>query len=240
MTKGDENSKLLERYAQGDKKAEEELIKLNAPLVYSIAQRFAHRGQDIDDLVQIGTLGILKAVRGYKKEYGTVFSTYAFPLITGEIKRFLRDDGLIKVSREAKRNNGILMRAKEKFFSEHGREPRISELCEICGISVSDAVYAVNACIPSVSLQEKTGNGDGLSYEETCADGNISDITEKIALKEALEKLDEKEKKIVFLRYYRGLTQANTAEILGVNQVKISRSEKKIVEKLKKMLDNSA
>ncbi len=132
------------------------------------------------------------------------------------------------------------MKAKEKFVSEHGREPRISELCEICGISEDDAVYAVNACVPSVSLQEKIGGGDGMSYEEAFADCNIADITEKIALNEALGKLDEKERKIVFLRYYRGLTQANTAEILGVNQVKISRSEKKIVEKLKKMLDNSA
>ncbi len=238
MTKSDENSKLLERYANGDKNAEEELVKLNAPLVKSIAQRFAGRGQDVEDLVQIGNLGVLKAVRGYRKEYKTVFSTYAFPLIIGEIKRFLRDDGLIKVSREAKRNNGILMRAKEKFLSEYGREPRMSELCEICKISEDDAVYAVNACVPSVSLQEKIWDEDGLSYEETFADNNISDITEKIALKEALKKLDEKERKIVFLRYYKGLTQANTAKIMGVNQVKISRSEKKIVEKLKKMLNS--
>ena len=136
-----ENALLLERVKTGDKSAEDELVRANLALVRSIAVRFLGRGQDLEDLVQIGCMGLLKAVRGYDPSYGTAFSTYAVPLISGEIKRFLRDDGLIKVSREAKRNYVILMHAKEMFCKQNVREPKLHELCEASGVSYDETLF---------------------------------------------------------------------------------------------------
>ena len=231
-----ENALLLERVKGGDKSAEEELVRSNLALVRSIAVRFMGRGQDLEDLIQIGCMGLLKAVRGYDDSYGTAFSTYAVPLISGEIKRFLRDDGLIKVSREAKRNYTVLMRAKELYCKKSGREPKLHELCEACGIAYDDAVYALEACGGTVSLQDKIGDEDGLSVEEICADNTLGDLTEKLALEQAVESLKERDKAIVFMRYYKGLTQNEVALRLGMTQVKVSRAEKRIKGELKKLL----
>ena len=232
----DINTLLLERASQGDRKAEEELMKTNMGLVKNIAIRFVGRGQEIEDLIQIGSVGMLKAIRGYDKSFNTAFSTYAVPLITGEIKRFLRDDGLIKVSREAKRNNYILLKAKEEYIREKGTEPKLSELCEICNISKEDAVYAIEACSATLSLQEKIGDEDGLSLEDICGDSGLGEITEKIALKQAIDMLEEKEKRLIIMRYFKGMTQTEVAKILGMTQVKVSRTEKKIILMLKNQL----
>lgn len=233
MSRSNENAALLEMAATGNRDAEEQLVKNNMGLVKSIAARFTGRGQDTEDLIQIGMLGMLKAIRGYDKSYGTVFSTYAVPLITGEIKRFLRDDGLIKVSREAKRNNYMLMKAKEEYLRDKGKEPKLSELCELCNIEMSDAVYAMEACSGTVSLQEKVGDEDSLSVEDICGEDSLGEVVEKIALKQALESLDEKSKSIIVMRYYKGMTQSQVALRLGMTQVKVSRTEKRIISDLR-------
>lgn len=236
MSRISDNAALLEMAAAGSKDAEERLVKDNMGLVRSIAVRFSGRGQDVEDLIQIGMLGMLKAIRGYDKSFGTAFSTYAVPLITGEIKRFLRDDGLIKVSREAKRNNYALMKAKEEFLRVKGREPKLSELCEMCGMETADAVYAMEACSGTVSLQEKIGDDDSLSVEDICGEDSLGEVVEKIALSQALESLDEKSRSIIFMRYYKGMTQSEVASILGMTQVKVSRTEKKIITALRERM----
>lgn len=228
-----ENSALLERISLGDKTAEERIIRENMGLVKSIAARFSGRGQELEDLIQIGSIGMLKAVRGYDSKYNTAFSTYAVPMIIGEIKRFLRDDGLIKVSREAKRNHRMLMTAKEEYTSAYGREPRLAELCEMCGIETEDAVYAMEACAQTISLQDKIGGDGEMSVEDLVGDEVIGDVTERIALREAVEKLDKTEKTVIYMRYFKGMTQTETAKRLGATQVKISRMEKKIMGKLR-------
>ena len=227
------NKELLERASAGDREAESEIIKENMGLVRSIAMRFTGRGQEFEDLVQIGTMGMLKAIRGYDKNYNTVFSTYAVPMIMGEIKRFLRDDGLIKVSREAKRNYRLLMKHKEEYVQKNGYEPKIGELCLISGINEEDAIYAIQACSQTVSLSEKVGGEDGQAVEELYEDEKIGDITEKIALMQAIEGLDEQDRKIVYMRYFKGMTQNEVAKIIGMTQVKVSRREKRIILLLK-------
>lgn len=228
MTGIDENIKLLELVKLGDAKAEEKLVENNMRLVKSIALRFSSRGKEMEDLVQIGAMGLLKAIRNYDDSFGTAFSTYAVPVITGEIKRFLRDDGLIKVSREAKRNNYILLKAKEDYIAKNNREPRISELCEICGMELSDALYCVTACERAVSLQDKITE-DGMTVEEVCGDDGLEKEIEKIALMQAIEKLDKESRKIIYMRYFKDMTQNEVARELGYTQVKVSRTEKKIM-----------
>ncbi len=230
------NRVLLEKASEGDSAAEAEIIKENMGLVKSIALRFTGRGQDLEDLIQIGSMGMLKAVRGYDKKYNTVFSTYAVPLIVGEIKRFLRDDGLIKVSREAKKNYRILMKHKEEYVRKNGEEPLIGDLCALCGIKKEDALYAMEACSQTVSLNEKIGGEDGLSFEDICEDTRIGDITERIALMQAIEGLEDTERKIIDMRYFKGMTQNQVAKVLGMTQVKVSRTEKKIILSLKERM----
>lgn len=218
----------------GDKKALDELLRENAGLIKSIALRFQGRGQDIEDLIQIGNIGMLKAVRGFDQSFGTAFSTYAVHMISGELKRFLRDDGLIKISRDIKRRGYILYRASEEFASKNGREPRISELCSICSMSHDDVVTALEAMIPAVSLQEKQGDEDSASFEELIGCDNSEEITDRLALGEAIKTLPQDEQKLIYLRYFRGLTQSESAAKLGITQVKVSRQEKKIIEKLRR------
>ena len=228
------NISLCRLAKEGDKDALETLLCENAGLVKSIALRFQGRGQDPEDLIQIGTIGMMKAVRGFDENFGTAFSTYAVHMVSGELKRFLRDDGLIKVSRDIKRRGYILYRAGEEFAAKHGREPKISELCSMCDMSYEDAVSAIEAMTPALSLQEKLGDDDSSSFEELVGVDNSQEITDKLALSEALKNLPKDEQKLIYLRYYRGLTQSESAKQLGLTQVKVSRREKKIIEKLRK------
>ncbi len=232
----EQNVFLLEKCARGDNDAVEKIIEENLGLVKSIAIRFLGRGQDLEDLIQIGTIGMLKAIRGFDFSYNTAFSTYAVPLITGEIKRFLRDDGIVKISRDIKKNGYILLKAKQEFINKNSREPKISELCQICNMTTEQVVTALEASMPTVSLQEKVGNDDSSAEIQNffASNDNISDTVEKIALREAVKKLPEQEQEIIYLRYYKGLTQVKVAKFLGLTQVKVSRSEKKILEKLRK------
>lgn len=240
MNRAEENALLLARAAEGDRTAEEKLVENNLALVRSVARRFVGRGQDFDDLVQLGCLGLLKAIRGFDASFGTAFSTYAVPLISGEIKRFLRDDGLIKVNRETKSRYALLAKAAEAFEREHGRSARLGELAALCGMTCEQAAEAFEACGTPISLQDKVGDANGMSVEETVADESLSEITERIALEQAIGALDEKEQAIVRMRYYKDMTQIRVAERLGMTQVKVSRAEKRIREKLKGLLDEAS
>lgn len=231
------NIELLKEAHSGDEKAVEDLMQINAGLVRSLAVRFKDRGTEIEDLIQIGSIGMLKAIRSFDFSRGTAFSTYAVPLIIGEIRRFLRDDGIIKVSRLRKKQGIEIMRAREHYISQHNREPHISELAEICDITNEEAIEAIDACAPVHSLSETVGSNDeDYTLEQTLTDesGNFADKSiEEIALSQALEQLPPLQKKIILLRYFRDCSQQQTAEYLGLTQVKISREEKKIFEKLR-------
>ena len=233
------NHELLEKAIVGDEKATEELMELNLGLVRSIALRFRDRGVEYEDLVQIGCIGMLKAIRSFDLEKGTVFSTYAVPLIIGEIRRFIRDDGLIKVSRIYKQQGALLMKERENFIMENGYEPQIEELAQICGLSVQEAAIAIDATANVNSLSASI-NGEDESYtlESTiCQEKNEIDAKiEHIALSQAIASLPPLWRKIITLRYLKEYSQQATAQMLGLTQVKISREEKKIFEALKKVL----
>lgn len=226
------NIALLHRVREGDRTAEEAIITENAGLVRSVARRFEGRGQDSEDLFQIGTIGLMKAVKNFDETIGCAFSTYAVHSIAGELKRFLRDDGPIKVSRELKRRGYVLLRERSEFQKKYGREPRLSELCALCGIKAEEAAEALNAQSPLLSLEAKDEE-DSSPLENLLGEDPGEEITEKIALHEALRKLPPDERTLVFLRYFRGMTQSESAAELGLTQVKVSRKEKKIMEKLR-------
>lgn len=232
------NAELIKAAQSGDKAAMEELINANMGLVRSIVPRFADRGVEYDDLVQIGAVGMIKAVKSYRAEFNTVFSTYAVPLIIGEIRRFLRDDGIIKVSRVTKRTAQNAMKQREKFMAEHGYEPKISELAGLCECSEEELVEALESSYPMHSLSESVGDDDSVTLEGTIpAEGDgIGELCELLSLREAVKQLDPVERRIIYLRYFRDYSQQQTADALGLSQVKISRSEKKIYEKLRELL----
>ena len=233
------NQELLQKATQGDERATEELMTSNLGLVRSIALKFKDRGVEYEDLVQIGSIGMLKAIRSFDFDKGTAFSTYAVPLIIGEIRRFIRDDGLIKVSRIYKQQGAQLMREREKYLMEYGCEPHIDELAKICGMSPQEAAIAIDAtsCVNSLSASIN-GEDDGFTLENTlCEEKNEIDAKiEHIALTQAISALPPLWRKIVTLRYLKEFSQQATAKILGLTQVKISREEKKIFATLRKEL----
>ncbi len=232
------NRQLLLQLQAGDNEAFDTLILQNLGLVKRIALRFCGRGCDYEDLVQIGTIGMMKAARSFDLSYETAFSTYAVPLIIGEIRRSLRDDGMIKVSRSLKSEGSRILREKEAFLKECGREPRTSELAQRCGISEEDLVYALEAVTPMRSFEEPIGDEDGMTLESVLSDGSgeMEKLTERIALKEAIATLTDTQKQVLQLRYERELSQQQTGKLLGMTQVKISREEKKILLALRKFL----
>lgn len=233
------NIELLREAKNGSQAATEALVRDNIGLVRSVALRFKDRGVDYEDLVQIGSLGMLKAIRSFDLSLGTSFSTYAVPLIMGEIRRFLRDDGLIKVSRTYKQQSAMLNRIRERYVIENGREPRIEELAQLSGISCEDAVFALEATAQVTSLSHSlSDDNDSYTIESTlCEDrSDIDKRLEQIALKQAISSLPTLWRKIIILRYLHEYSQAETAKALGLTQVKISREEKKIFASLRKQL----
>ena len=238
------NLELIELSKNGDKNALEELVENNIGLVRSVAARFRDRGVEYEDLLQIGSIGIIKAIKSFDASFGTAFSTYAVPMIIGEIKRFLRDDSMIKVSRDTKKRGINIMRAKEDFKQEYGREPHTSELAELTGLSREEIIYALDAISPVYSLQDGGAlnrNNDG--EESAALENYISDETDeieaattRIALREALDTLPSMQRELIILRYFKNLSQHQAAKMLGITQVKVSREEKKIFQKLKEIL----
>lgn len=233
------NQELLKLAINGDAHATERLMECNLGLVRSIALRFRDRGVEYDDLVQIGSIGMLKAIRSFDISKGTVFSTYAVPLIIGEIRRFIRDDGLIKVSRIYKQQSAILNKEREKYIKEYGKEPKIEELASRCGLSAQEAVVAMEATTSVTSFSTSlSGDDDSFTLESTLYEdkNDIDSKIEHIALSEAISTLPPLWRKIITLRYLKEYSQSTTAKMLGLTQVKISREEKKIFKSLRKQL----
>lgn len=233
-----ENAALIERAQAGDEAAAEQLFLLNAGLVKSIALRFVGRGTELEDLVQMGNLGLLKAIRTFDASRGCVFSTYAVPLVFGEIRRFLRDDGPIKVSRTQKKLGAMLAAEKERLAAEGREDPPLSLVAARVGVSPEEAAAALDAMCPPRSLTEPiAGDENGGTLENLLSDEDEPERTfEKIALAAAIDKLPTLRRKIVLLRYYRDLSQDETAKALGLSQVKVSREEKKILTFLREEL----
>lgn len=234
------NRALLERVRLGDAQAEEAMLVENMGLVRRIAGRFLDRGAEYEDLVQIGTVGMLKAIRSFEPERGTVFSTYAVPLIIGEIRRHLRDSGLVKVSRIYKRRSVSLMHEKNRILADEGREAGIAELAERCGMSVEDAAVSLDAISPVVSLSDYVYGEDTVTVEGVLSDEESEReserICDRVAISQSINRMPAVWRQIVILRYYRNMTQQQVASLLGLTQVKISREEKKILEFLRKEL----
>lgn len=227
---------LLSRAKAGDREAVEELVIGNSGLIWSIARRFFGRGVDPDDLYQLGCLGFLKAVEGFDLSYGTQFSTYAVPKISGEIRRFLRDDGTVKVSRSLKERSVRIKVARQKLTGDLGREPTLAELSEQTGLEIEEIAAAETATGTAESIQRRSGEG-GFSLEDVLTDGEMEEeIVERISLREAIACLTEREQMVINLRFFHGLTQDKTSKILGVSQVQISRIEKKALESLRKFI----
>ena len=230
------NYEAIKAAQSGDEKALCRIIESNLGLVRRLSSRFLDRGIEYDDLIQIGTIGMIKAVRKFDVSFNTAFSTYAVPMIIGEIKRFLRDDGIIKISRTAKKNASDIAHYRESFRAAEGREPTIDEIISSLGISCEDAVFALEAAQPICSIH-RSEDDDTPGIEDVVGDEDeIERLCETLSLKEALSKLNNDERLLINLRYFRNLTQQQTARIIGCSQVKVSREEKRIFQKLREIL----
>ncbi len=222
----------------GDKQAQATLVEKNIGLVWSIVKRFQNRGYEIDDLYQIGSIGLIKAINKFDASYDVKFSTYAVPMIIGEIKRFIRDDGIIKVSRSLKEIASKARITKEIISKELGREPSVNEIAERMNVSPEELVLALEAGCTPESLYSTVGEGDNspiLLIDRINADNNSSevDLIDKIAIRQILDSLEARERQIIILRYFKEKTQVQIAKLLGISQVQVSRIEKKILKDIK-------
>lgn len=224
---------LIRRSQQGDQEAGARLIEENTGLIWSVARRFFGRGAEADDLFQLGCLGFLKAVEGFDLEYGTQFSTYAVPKIAGEIRRFLRDDGAIKVSRSIKEQASAIKIARNRLSNAMGREPSVQEIADQTGLTIEQIAMAETATACIESIQRQSGE-DGFSLENILSDTESEEsMLERITLRQALSALPEREALVIKLRYFHGLTQDRVSKVLGVSQVQVSRIEKKALNDLR-------
>lgn len=227
---------LLDRAQNGDNDACQQVLTENVGLIWSIVKRYSGCGVDTDDLYQLGCIGFIKAVKGFDLTYGTQFSTYAVPKIAGEIRRFLRDDGSVKVGRSLREKGQTLFYTRERLRHTLGREPQLSELAQETGMTVEEVAAVELANGPLESLQQETI--DGLTLESTLGtDSPEEGMVEKIALREAIDSLPERERITILLRFFRGMTQEQTARILKVSQVQVSRLERKGLAKLREILE---
>lgn len=228
---------LIRSSQTGDRNATELLVAENSGLIWSVARRYLGRGAEADDLYQLGCLGFLKAVEGFDFRFGTQFSTYAVPKISGEIRRFLRDDGAVKVSRSIKEQSSAIKTARNLLIHALGREPTLSELSDHTGISPEDIAIAEAATAATESIHRETGE-DGFTLENILSDTDDEEVmVERIALRQAVSKLNQREAMVIRLRYYHGLTQQRVSGILEVSQVQISRIEKKALAHLRELME---
>ncbi len=220
----------------GDKEASETLVNENAGLIWSVARRFQGRGTEMEDLYQLGCLGFLKAVEGFDPAFGTQFSTYAVPKISGEIRRFLRDDGAIKVSRGIKEQAASIKIARNQLTGLFGREPTLQEIANQTGLSPEEIAMAETATAATESIHRETGE-EGFSLEHILTDTESEErMVEKIALNQAISRLPERESMVIKLRYFHALTQQRVAKVLDVSQVQVSRIEKKALAHLRELM----
>ena len=228
---------LLEAAQSGDEEAGERVLRENTGLIWSVVRRYNGRGVETEDLYQLGCIGFLKAVKGFDLTYGTQFSTYAVPKIAGEIRRFLRDDGPIKVGRTLREKGQMLWAAKERLQNRLGCAPRLSELAEETGLTVEEIAHIELAVVAPESLQQETT--EGLTLESLLGtEEPEAGMVERLALREAIDRLPEQEKKTILLRFFKGLTQEQTARLLHVSQVQVSRMERRSLQKLRELLSD--
>lgn len=236
----DETQELLIQTKNGDEAARERLINCNLRLVFNLVQRFANRGYEQEDLFQIGTIGLMKAIDKFDQRYEVKFSTYAVPMIIGEIRRFLRDDNPIKVSRSLKELGVKIKYAQEQLWKELGREPKLTEIADKLKIPLDELVPALEATQGLSSIHEEIyqDDGDGLYLLDQLAvqESSESNFIDNIALTEVMERLPEREKNILYLRFYRDRTQTQIAEQIGISQVQVSRLERSALKKVREML----
>lgn len=237
----EDNLQLIPLAKEGNTEALNKLIEANLPLVTSISKKFTNRGYEYEDIYQIGCMGLVKSIKNFDEKYNVKFSTYAVPMIIGEIKRFLRDDGMIKVSRNVKSLAKKLHFDKEALTKKLNREPTIEELAQFSGMDKEEILFALESSASMQYLYEVIHQDDGspVLLIDKLSENAIEDknITEKLALKEALRNLDTKSRQIIVLRYFKDKTQIQVAKTLGISQVQVSRIEKKVLQEMRKQLD---
>ena len=232
----DEQRALLQRIRQGDRDAAERMVTENSNLIWSVARRYFGRGAEPEDLYQLGCLGFIKAMEGFDESYGTRFSTYAVPKIAGEIRRFLRDNGPLKVSRSVKERAALIQNVRTALEQSLGREPLLSELCAETGLPPEEIASTETAVKAPESLQRESGE-DGFTLENVLGDEDQEErMLDRVYLRQAMERLPERERQVIALRYYHGLTQEKCAAVVGVSQVQISRLERKAITALRDLL----
>ncbi|GEB77124.1 RNA polymerase sporulation sigma factor SigF [Sporolactobacillus inulinus] len=234
----DEVKKLIKQSQAGDHDARDRLVQKNMRLVWSVVQRFINRGYEPDDLFQIGCIGLLKSVDKFDLSYDVRFSTYAVPMIIGEIQRFIRDDGAVKVSRSLKETGIKVRKKKDELSKRFGRNPTISELAEALELSPEDVVLSQEAIRAPSSIHETVfeNDGDPITILDQISDTEGGKWFDQMIVREAVEQLNEREKLIVYLRYFKDQTQTEVAQRLGISQVQVSRLEKKILEEIKSQM----
>lgn len=240
VLKNEETMELLRRTKAGDQKAREELISGNLRLVLSVIQKFAGRGENVDDLFQVGCIGLIKAVDNFNIDLDVRFSTYGVPMIVGESRRYLRDNSALRVSRSMRDTAYKVLQAKEQYLSEHQKEPTIDEISKILGLRREDVVTALDAIMDPVSLFDPvySDGGDALCVMDQVRDAKNTDDSwlERIALKEAISRLGERERKILAMRFFQGKTQMEVSAEVGISQAQVSRLEKNAINQIRKDL----
>lgn len=227
---------LIARCQAGDETAKEAILEENTGLIWSVVKRFTGRGTDSEDLYQLGCLGFIKAVEGFDLQFGTQFSTYAVPKIAGEIRRFLRDDGAVKVSRSIKERSATIKAARSVLLAEMDREPTVLEIANFTGFTAEEIAEAETATAAVESISQQTGE-DGFSLECVLTNTDSEEVLlERLSLRQAIENLPERESLVIKLRFFHGLTQDRVSKVLSVSQVQVSRIEKKALSKLKEMM----
>lgn len=231
---------LIRQSQAGEKQAKEQLITMHSGLIWNVVRRFTGRGVELEDLYQIGAIGLIRAIDKFDFNYEVKFSTYAVPLISGEIKRFLRDDGMIKVSRNLKENQWKIKRSMEVFAHEYGRDATVEELSNILEMEPEEIVLSMEAVVEIESMEQSLYNREGkeISLKERIADekNEEEELMNKLFLKQLLDALDKRDRELIFLRYFENKTQTEVARILGISQVQVSRLEKKILRQMKELV----
>lgn len=240
VLKNEETMALLKRAKAGDMDAREQLIAGNLRLVLSVIQKFTNRGENVDDLFQVGCIGLIKAIDNFNTDLDVRFSTYGVPMIVGEIRRYLRDNSSLRVSRSMRDTAYKVLQAKEKFMAEHQREPTVEEIAKALEIKREDVVFAMDAIMDPVSLYEPvySDGGDTICVMDQVKDGKNTDEgwLEQIALKDAISRLTDREKHILSLRFFEGKTQMEVSAEVGISQAQVSRLEKNAISQIKKNL----
>ena len=230
---------LIRQSQTGDKQAKEQLILMHSGLIWNVVRRFIGRGYETEDLYQIGAIGLMRAIDKFDFSFDVKFSTYAVPLITGEIKRFLRDDGMIKVSRGLKENQWKIKRAMEELRSKSGHEPTVEEIAEVLSMEPEEIMLSMEATVEVESIEQSIFNGEGkeiaLKDRIACEKNEEEELTDRLFLQQLLETLEPRDQKLITLRYFENKTQTQVAELLGISQVQVSRLEKKILRQMKEL-----